>query len=298
MKALTKNELQKLANNIITTENNLYNVDISLFALTKEELSNKKEHCIKVNADFPFRFIDNSNYYNFPAVYSKYGNRMFVFMGVENYARIFPIFLKKQKYKFIASLYHEIRHGLQDANVNNSNYMNLIFKIENIINYFNFSYYVENKNKFLLEIDADLYAYSKLLNFVVKEKNVNKDVLCDIKENINKLKMRSKQYEFDFIFRGLVDLVAKYPLLAKDEFLSIFFDSKGNLKNIFSIINNEKFKKLDYLFKVDVIYYFKKNINDIKNEIILFTNMDENIQLERGDNHIKKINIIKVLAKT
>lgn len=299
MKVLTKKELQKIANNIITSENTLYNINIQLFALTKEELLNEKENFDKMNVDFPFQCINNNNYGNFPAVYSKQGDNLSVFMGIENYVSILPTFFNRQKYRFITSLYHEIRHGLQDININNSQYMNLIFKMENIINYFNFSYYVKNKNKFLIEIDAGLYAYNKALNYVLNEKRIKKEILYDIKRNIINFEQRKKQYDFDFIFQGLVDLVAKYPRLAKDGFLSIFFDNNGHLKNISSIINDENFIKLDYLFKIDVVYYFKGDINNIKDikEYTVIKDMNRSIELEEYY-HKNKIDKIKKLMRT
>ncbi len=292
MRILTRKKLKEIINFIVKKEEDKYNIDIDMYALSKKELQEKKLEVIDRQKNFPFNFINSKNYFSLRSIYSNYKSDGSIFIGIDNYLKYIPISYKNSKEYFMITLHHEIRHLLQDLNINCTNYLDNIFKIENLVYYFDFKYYIENKNIFLFEIDADGYAYYNVLLMLMHDDNVSKKELDHIKSKIKNYKERLGLYNFSVIFNRLVKLVQKYPVMAKDSFLKIFFNENGVLKDFNVIISNQDFNNLDAKFRLDIVYYYKEQYlldDDFNNIINKYISNTSDVEIYKERKRLEKV---------
>ena len=293
MNVLNSENLKKITEKIKIDEEKKYHQKIAVYAFTKKELFEYKKK-LDDNEKWIFSFIDDQNYWNYRALCWCCKEKSAVFIGVDNYVNYFSFFNDLVERKFVLNLYHEIRHVLQDLNINNSEYMNNVFDLENIIIHFSYPLYIKKKNKFLCEIDADKYALSNTKKYLLK---TNSDSL----KEIEKLKRQQKlndinlyNYDIKFLFCELENIVFKIPGINNEiKLIKLLFDNEGKIKDIVEILENNEFKKLNNLFQIDIIYYFYINNMCLSKSNNMIKKILENLintGFDNTYNHLAKIN--------
>lgn len=295
MLILTQSKLKKIVYDIVYKENKKYLININSYPLTKKELMEKNKSDLIINPDkFPILKPLEILYSKYSAVNigNRDANNQNIFIAIENYDNFLKIHSNKFLIDYYTSIYHEVRHSLQNLNIGVCSYLESIMNLENILIFFDYLYYVENKQNFLLELDADDYAYLNILEIFGE----NKYIL----NKINNLKYKLKQYDFDKNFDRLKILILKYPQLSKDNLVKIFYVEKGFI-SLDELVRKREFISLNKLFQIDIInYYINDYLDDYTKFYIvdLINNIDYNQMKKNRFGHLAKIKkILNVVNK-
>lgn len=284
MVIINKNQLKKIVNDIIYETNNQYSIQINSYPLTKMEVIKKNNKDLLYNPnEYPLLKTIEDYYWNYRATNISDKESQNVFIGIDCYNNFIKVHSDKFLVDFYITVYHEIRHSLQNLNIDICKYLEDIFKLENLLIFFNYEYYISNRNNFLMEIDANEYAVNSVTNLF---DNIKMNNYINAKKKY--LYNQYKVYNFNKNFDQLKFLVYKYKLLSKDRFLSIFFDENKCL-DLNEIIKNESFRFLSKLFQVDIINYYIDDVSKLDDNDKSYV-LDMISVLNYNDKTIKKFN--------
>lgn len=293
MVIINKNKLKKIVDDIIYKINNQYLIQINSYPLTKKEVIEKNNKDLFYNPnEYPLLKGIEDYYWNYRAINISDKKNQNIFIGIDCYNNFIKVHSDKFLVDFYVTVYHEIRHSLQNLNIDICKYLEDIFKVENILNFFCYEYYISNKNNFLMEIDANEYAVNNVINIFNNIKVINY-----LNQKKKHLYNQYKVYNFNKNFDQLKLLVYKHKLLSKDQFLSIFFDEDKCL-NLNEIIKNDSFRSLSKLFQVDIINYYIEDVSKLDDEdkiyiLDMISGLNYNDKTIIKFNHLSKIrNII------
>ena len=159
----------------------------------------------------------------------------------------YELTLEKSIYGIIKSLYHEIRHIVQENDAINNKYtdQSFFYICCNLINdYYDKDNYRNNYKNINVELDADIYGLNKLKEFI--KKNIDFDCSELLNEIDNKLESakitellnynidsnKNITLNYEYIPKTLDKIIKNNPdILNKYTNLQLFYDIKGNRKD-------------------------------------------------------------------
>ena len=289
---INKKGLKRIVNDTVNIINNQYSIQINTYPLTKMEVIEKNKKDLFNNPEkYPLLKIIENYYWNYRAVNISDKKSQNIFIGIDCYNNFTKIHSDKFLVDFYVTVYHEIRHSLQNLSIGIDKYLENIFKIENILIFFSYKYYLVNKNNFLMEIDANEYAVNNVINIFNNIKMIDY-----LNEKKKRLSLQCKHYNFNQNFDRLKLLVSKYKSLSKDSFISIFFNDDKNY-DLNQIIKNESFKSLSNLFQLDIINYYIADVAylDVEDKMYILNMIDSfnyNDKTLKKFDHLSKIHNI------
>lgn len=203
--------------------------------------------------------------------------------------------------KFIAilfAMYHELKHQLQYGNRKNTELEQFIIGIERFVMALIPKDYAKNHNRYFFEIDANLYAYQKTLEYI---KNNQPDKYDEIKQYLEaKWISQNKYYQINYNLQETFDKF--YKFCKSNEYamifsgipqLDVFIDISNNFKPLSKIITKSKTENIDETILLAVLgsesYLNQLDISKLNEEETNFLLNIINKILDNEEKRIKEI---------
>lgn len=202
--------------------------------------------------------------------------------------------------KFISilfAMYHELKHQLQYGCKETTLFEEFIIEIERIIMALFPRDYAKNHNRYYIEIDANLYAYEKTLEYT---KNNQPDKYNEIKQFLDaKWMSQNKYYQLNYNSQEIFDKF--YEFCKQNKYgmaflgipnLDTFIDMSNNFKPLSKIITKSKTENIDKNIILTILgsesYLNQLDISKLNEEETKFILNIINIILDNEEKRIKE----------
>ena len=210
------------------------------------------------------------------------------------------IFIRKKKIKniynlpmFIKALYHELKHYKQFMANKNSKTKNLDtirYDIETFIMQNDYEYYNINYYGYYFEMEAELYALNKSLNYLKRNGLLSDNLRFQYEKERELILFRMHNFHM-YPFLKRVHEIMQMEFIEAPSWLKAFYNEDGTFKTVGEILNsyhieedvlNMFFSSEDFLNSID----FSSLMVEQQNIIINALQTSYNLDIERYKNNI------------
>lgn len=211
------------------------------------------------------------------------------------------IFIRKKKIKniynlpmFIKALYHELKHYKQFMANKNSKTKNLDtirYDIETFIMQNDYEYYNINYYGYYFEMEAELYALNKSLNYLKRNGLLSDNLRFQYEKERELILFRMHNFHM-YPFLKRVHEIMQMEFIEAPSWLKAFYNEDGTFKTVGEILNsyhieedvlNMFFSSEDFLNSID----FSSLMVEQQNIIINALQTSYNLDIERYKNNFK-----------